>query len=300
MAMTLRRAIAATTLIAVVLALTSSQAAQVTAGESRYQVTGLVLSVDPARLTFVASIDRIPGFMEAMTMPFKARQANDLAGIAPGTAVAFTLVVERGGSYVDGIRVGRSQNLEQDPLAARRLSLLRQMSGPASRPLAVGDLVPDVELIDQHSRRVSLGAARGKVIGINFMYTTCQLPDFCLRLVNHFSVLQQRLPEALGRDLELLTVTFDPLRDTPDALAEYARRWRPSGAWHFLTGDAASVRRLLDAFGVDTFPNDGLMDHSLRTVFIDRSGRLAAVVDGNQYSSDQLVDLARTMIGRGR
>ena len=220
MAMTLRRAIAATTLIAVVLALTSSQAAQVTAGESRYQVTGLVLSVDPARLTFVASIDRIPGFMEAMTMPFKARQANDLAGIAPGTAVAFTLVVERGGSYVDGIRVGRSQNLEQDPLAARRLSLLRQMSGPASRPLAVGDLVPDVELIDQHSRRVSLGAARGKVIGINFMYTTCQLPDFCLRLVNHFSVLQQRLPEALGRDLELLTVTFDPLRDTPDALAE--------------------------------------------------------------------------------
>jgi hypothetical protein len=52
----------------------------------------------------------------------------------------------------------------------------------------------------------------------------------------------------------------------------------------------------MDLFGVVAFPNDGLMDHSLRTAFIDRSGRLAANIPGNQYAADQLVALAETLL----
>ena len=56
-------------------------------------------------------------------------------------------------------------------------------------------------MIDQDARRVTLSEFRGKVVGLNFMYTTCQLPDFCLRIVNHFAVIQRRFSERLGRDL---------------------------------------------------------------------------------------------------
>ena len=69
---------------------------------------------------------------------------------------------------------------------------------------------------------MSLSALRGKVVVANFIYTSCALPNFCLRLANNFSVLQKRFAKQLGRDLVLLTVTFDPVHDTPEVLAKYA------------------------------------------------------------------------------
>jgi protein SCO1 len=161
--------------------------------DQRYGVTGMVLAADPARRTFVASIESIPGFMEAMSMPFEVRDAKELAGVVPGAIVEFTLVVEKTSSYAEGVRIRRYQNLEQDPLAARRLSLLKQIAGGGSaKAVSVGETVPDFRLTDQKYREMALSQLRGKVVAVNFMYTTCQLPDFCLRIVNHFGVLQKR------------------------------------------------------------------------------------------------------------
>jgi protein SCO1/2 len=264
----------------------------------RHPATGLVLSVDSSARTFVASIDSIPGVMAAMTMPFNVRDVKEFAGVVPGAMIDFTLVIDKNASYAEGLHVRRYQNLEQDPLAASRLALFRQIAtGRPTRALAVGDAVPDFTLIDQHSQSVSLSAFKGKVVAVNFMYTTCQLPDFCVRLVNHFAVLQKRLSARLGRDLILLTISFDPERDRPDVLDHYAAQWKPvPGTWHFLTGSTADVGRVLDLFGVSAFANEGLMDHSLRTVVIDRRGTLAATLEGNRYSSDQLGDLVQAVL----
>ena len=59
-----------------------------------YPVTGMIVSIAPAAKTFTASIQAIPNFMAAMTMPFEVRQASELQGLTPGTVVSFTLVVE--------------------------------------------------------------------------------------------------------------------------------------------------------------------------------------------------------------
>lgn len=264
----------------------------------RYAVSGMVLDVDPARRTFIASIESIPGFMAAMTMPFDVRDAQELKGLVPGAIVEFTLVVDKTSSYVEGIRIRRYQSVEQDPLAARRLSLFKEIaSGRAAKAVAVGETVPDFRLTDQKSHEMALSQFRGKVVAINFMYTTCQLPDFCLRIVNHFGVLQKRFKEQLGRDLMFLTITFDPVRDQPDVLDRYASQWKPDpDTWRFLTGSVPGVGRVLEMFGVSAFPNDGLMDHSLRTVLIDRNGKLVANIEGNQYSTDQLADLMQTVL----
>jgi protein SCO1/2 len=266
--------------------------------DMRYPVTGMVLTVDRARHTFTASIDAIPGFMKAMAMPFTVQDDAELAALAPGAVVEFTLVVGTSASHAEGIRVKRYESVEQDPLAARRLSLVTQLaSGTLVNPVAAGAAVPDFTLIDQQRRRVTLSQFRGKVVAINFMYTTCQLPDYCLRMVNHFGVLQKRLAARLGRDLVFLTITFDPLRDTPDVLTRYAAQWAPvSPAWHFLTGPEPDIRRVLGTFGVAAFPDEGLMDHSLHTIVIRSDGTLAANVEGNQYSSDQLADLLAAVL----
>jgi protein SCO1/2 len=97
----------------------------------------------------------------------------------------------------------------------------------------------------------------------------------------------------------LLTITFDPARDRPEVLNRYARQWKADrDRWRFLTGSLAEVQRVLEMFGVSAFPNEGLMDHSLQTAFVDRDGTLLANIEGNQYSSDQLVDLTRALLRR--
>jgi len=265
----------------------------------QYAVTGMVLQVDRPRNTFVASIQAIPGYMAAMSMPFEVRQATDLDGLVPGATVEFTLVVDQISSHAERIRVLRYQSVELDPLAASRLKLLNRIVGGsgAVRPLAVGDTVPDFKLTDQRRRQVALSELRGKVVAINFIYTSCALPNFCLRIANNFGVLKKRFAQQLGRDLVLLTVTFDPLRDTPEVLEKYAAQWDADPAtWRFLTGQVPDVQRVLRLFGVDAFPDEGLMAHSLHTALIDREGRLVANIEGNQFTATQLSDLTETVL----
>jgi protein SCO1/2 len=112
-------------------------------------------------------------------------------------------------------------------------------------------------------------------------------------------VLQKRFKEKMGRELVLLTITFDPQRDGPEVLAKYARTWKADPAtWHFLTGSVPDVQRVSNIFGMDYFPDEGLMNHSLRTAIIDRRGRLVANIEGNQFTADQLGDLVQTVLSR--
>jgi protein SCO1/2 len=267
-----------------------------------YPVTGMVLGVDRSRNTFTASIQSIPGFMPAMAMPFEVRQKKDLDGLSPGAIVEFVLVVNDRSSYAERIRVVRYQSTEQDPLAASRLKLLTDVAAAAPRKvLAIGETVPDFKLTDQARRSVTLSDLRGKVVAINFIYTSCPLPNFCLRIANNFGILQQRFKAQLGRDLVLLTVTFDPAHDTPEVLAQYASRWSADPtAWHFLTGPVGDVQRVCRLFGVDFFPDEGLMNHSLHTAIIDRQGKMVANIEGNQFTVDQLSDLTKSVLNSRR
>jgi protein SCO1/2 len=259
----------------------------------------MVLKVDAAHRTVVVSHDAIPGVMPAMTMPFEVRSEGELKGLVPGAIVSFTLVVAKERAHVEGVRVVRYQSVEQDPLTARRLRLLQEVTGAAIKPVAIGQAVPDFTLTDQARARVSLSQFRGKVVALNFIYTSCVLPQFCYRLANHFSVVQRRFQERLGRDLVLLTVTFDPARDTPERMAEYARQWNADpAARRFLTGSASEVSRVCRLFGVDAFPDEGLISHSTRTVVIDRRGVIAASIEGNQFTAAQLGDLVETALRR--
>src|SRR5260370_13233684 len=123
----------------VLLALSLSVATTASA-EQRYSVKGLVLKLDPAYNTMVVSADAIPGFMEAMTMPYSVRDAKELEGLKPGTFIDFTLLVEKDSSYAEAIHVHSYQGLEPDPLTARRLKLLNQVTNPSAvKPLATGD-----------------------------------------------------------------------------------------------------------------------------------------------------------------
>jgi protein SCO1/2 len=286
--------------VAIGLALTLVAAvSDLTAAQTRHSLRGMVLTVDVARKTVVVSHESIPNVMPAMTMPFEVRSARELEGIVPGAIVSFTLVITKESAHAENLRIVRYESVEQDPLTARRLRLLQKVTGAGSTPLAVGQTVPDFTLTDQAHTRVSLSQFRGKVVALNFIYTSCVLPQFCYRLANQFSVVQRRFQPRMGRDLVLLTVTFDPARDTPERLAEYARQWNADRSnWRFLTGSVDDVGRVCRLFGVDAFPDEGLISHSTRTVIIDRRGALSASIEGNQHTAAQLGDLLDAVLSR--
>jgi len=249
----------------------------------RYQVSGMVLQVDSARQTLLVSHDRIPGYMEPMIMPFRVRDPLDLQTLQPGARITFHLVVDKRKSYARRLR--RAGNVAS-PLAYQ-----------ASEPVAVGQPAPDFKLTDQHSRSVQLSHYSGRVIVLNFIYTRCPLPEFCPRLSSHFARLQDRFRNRLGRDLMLLSVSFDPQHDRPEVLAEHARGWKadPDG-WRFLTGELPEVRRVCSLFGLDFWPDDGLITHTMRTAVVDRQGRLAANLIGSDFTAEQLGDLVETVL----
>jgi protein SCO1/2 len=266
----------------------------------KYDVRGLVLKVDPSRKSMLVSCESIPGYMEAMTMPFTVRESRILEGLRPGTAVDFTLVVDEDSSYADNVRARAFENLELDPTQARRMRLLEKMVAPPSSvpgALVVGQPVPDFSLTDQNRQQVKLSQFAGKVVAVTFVYTRCPFPNYCFRLSNNFGQLQKRFKEQMGRDLVLLTIVIDPANDGPEALTKYARIWKAdSDGWHFLTGPLPEIQQLSRKFDMNFYPDEALLVHSFHTAVIDRQNRLAANLEGNEFTSQQLGDLVETLL----
>jgi protein SCO1 len=262
----------------------------------RYDVTGLVLSVDAPHRTVLVSHDRIPGYMDAMTMPYRVDNPRALDGLKPGDKIEFTLIVSKTSSYISNVHVRAYDNLERDPTQTRRLQILDEaMRSKAGSPstLSPGQTVPDFSLVDQKNNPVRLSEFRGKVVAITFIYTRCPLPDYCMRLSNNFARLQKRFNDRMGRDLVLLSITFDPDHDQPEVLMKYAESWKANAAWHFLTGPLSTVKQVCGMFGMNFWPDEGLLTHSLHTTLIDREGKLVANIEGNQFTAVQLGDLVQ-------
>ena len=165
--------------------------------------------------------------------------------------------------------------------------------------VAVGAPIPDFDLVDQNGDGLSLASLKGKVVVVTFIYTRCPLPDYCPRMVENFRAIRSRFESRMARDLVLLTISFDPKYDTPQMMTTYARANRAGGpGWFFLTGDAAKIERVCNAFGIQYWAEEGLITHSLQTAVIDRDGRLAATVEGKDFTPTQLGDLVGSVLDR--
>jgi len=257
---------------------------------------GVVLEIDRAHHSLRVSCREIPGYMDAMVMDFPVRNAKELDGLQPGTLIDFTLVVEKSSAYATSIRIRQFQSADPEPMAARQLDLVEGLVGSdpdATKKLEIGQRVPDFSFIDQKGQSISLSSFTGKVVGITFMYTHCPLPTYCFRLSNNFGMIRKRFPDRLGRDLILLNITFDPVHDQPEVLAEYARNWNAAGVpgWYFLTGPVPEVQKVCHEFGMNFWHDEGLITHALHTVILDRQGKIVANLEGNEFTAKQLGDL---------
>ena len=233
------------------------------------------------------SHEAFPGYMGAMAMPFDLSGSAARVSVTPGDRVKLRLAVKGGHSSVDRLEV----------VSAAPVDAGLQQSPAVPVLVRVGAAIPDFELVDQNGGGLALSSLKGKVVAVTFIYTRCPLPNYCPRMVENFRAIRSRFAARMDRDLVLLTISFDPKYDTPQTMAAYAASNRAGGpGWHFLTGDPAKIERVCNAFGIQYWADEGLITHSLQTAVIDRDGRLAATVEGKDFTPRQLGDLIEAVL----
>ena len=256
--------------------------------KNTYTLQGQILSIDAPRKTLTIKHGDIKGLMPAMTMPYTVRDAALLDGLTAGDVIDATLVVESNDAYLSTVKKTGTAPLERPPAEAPT------PPAAAVEPLKEGDTVPDAAFVDQNARRVRFSKFAGAPLVMTFIYTRCPLPNFCPLMDRHFVTIQKALESdpALSA-VRLVTVSFDPANDSPAVLKQ---RGKELGAdfsrWTFLTGDRDDIDRFGARFGlvVSRAPNDPRdITHNLRTVIVDRRGRLAKTYTGNDWTPQQVI-----------
>jgi protein SCO1/2 len=112
----------------------------------------------------------------------------------------------------------------------------------------------DLELIDQNGQpaRFKSDVIGERIVVMNFIYTGCT--TVCPVTSAIFGQVQQRLGQRLGKDVVLVSVSADPVRDRPPRLRAYAKKHEARQGWIWLTGHKAAVDDVLEGLGAYT-PN---------------------------------------------
>jgi len=273
----------------VCLALAALGCGQKRSDQRSFTLQGQVQSIDTAHKLVVVKHEDIKGFMPAMTMPYEVEDAKSLGELAPGDLIDATLVVFSNGAHLTKIRKVGEAPLEKPagsaamPTASSGFELLRP-----------GEPVPAGAFVDQDGRKRTFATFKGSPVVVTFVYTKCPLPTFCPLMDRHFATLQRTLKDdAALQKVHLVTVSFDPTRDTPPVLKAHAKELGADlKRWTFLTGDRDEVDRFAARFGVSVSralndPRD--ITHNLRTAIVGADGTLVKVYMGNEWTPDQVL-----------
>ena len=281
-------------LLVFLLALTS--AACTAPGRHEYALQGQILSVAADHKEANIKHADIPGFMPAMTMPYNVRDAQQYANLVPGDLITATLVVLSDDAYLKDVRKIGHAPLERDLAEAPPASSGFELLKPA-------EAVPNTVFIDQDGKIRDFASFRSSVVLLTFIYTKCPMPTFCPLMDRHFKTIQEKLAaDASLKKVHLVSVSFDPITDTPQVLKMHAGGLDADPArWTFLTGDRDDIDKFARRFGVSierdkTDPVN--ITHNLRTAIVDAKGVFVKAYTGNDWLPEQaLADLKSVVAG---
>jgi len=272
-------------------------------GAARYPLRGKIDAVDILDREVTVAHEEIPGFMAAMTMPFKMPEDKGLLArfrgmrlehLRRGDVITATLAVTAKESWIENVRVVRYEPPPELPI-------------PIPKEAKVGETVVDVLLEDQDGKPLHLSDYRGHPLALTFIYTRCPLPEFCPRMMKNFQALDEAIegdPD-LRKTARLLSISFDVEFDRPEVLNAFGsafvkdRGQGPFARWKLATGTKEAIDRLGRYFGLVFFKEDGQFAHTLVTVVIGPDGRLAKELPGNDWTPPEAVEALRASLKPG-
>jgi protein SCO1/2 len=258
-----------------------------------YKLRGKVMSTNPATGEVTLAHDAIPGFMDAMTMPYKLKDPNILTDLHSGDVLTADLFVSQHADadvFIDHIVVIAQGRPDYKP------AVLYHVPEP-------GDAVPDFKLRNQDGREIHLDQFRGKTLLITFIYTRCPLPNYCPLITHNFAVINSQLAAdpALYAKTHLLCISFDPEHDTPARLRAYGATYIGSDAnsafahWDFAVPSKPELIEMAKYFDLGYSPGpDETITHTIATTLIGPHGKVVQYYPGNEWTPQQvLADVKR-------
>lgn len=255
-------------------------------GAKRFELKGKVISADKANHKVTIQHEEIKGYMDGMTMPFTLLDDWVYGDLKPGAQIQATLVVDQGRTWLENPVV---TNIA-DP------SLVGKTEETGVEPSA-GTETPDFTLVNQDGKKISFNNYRGQALVVTFIYTRCPLPDYCPLMSLNFQQIQQQAQKnaALKDKTHLLSISVDPDYDKPKVLREYGARYTGSNKpeafkqWEFASGSAEEVKKVAQFFGLNYWPQENQVIHSLRTAIVAPDGKVFKVYRGNEWKPEEVV-----------
>lgn len=173
--------------------------------------------------------------------------------------------------------------------AARRVAFIVALIaslGAQAQPTALQGL----KLEDHRRQPLTAASVQRQVVLLHFVFTTCS--STCPLQVRELAEVHGSLPDDVRRQVRFLSVSVDPLQDTPASLGDFARRMgadRPG--WHFATGAPAQIEQLLNRMQVmdSRKPNPKPEDHRTSLYLFNATGTLVQRYGGVPVDRPRLV-----------
>ena len=123
--------------------------------------------------------------------------------------------------------------------------------GPAPSAAATRSkmVIPDVAVLDQEGHKLNFytDLIKNKTVAINFIFTNCT--TICPPLAATFARLQKEMGDKVGKDVHLISISVDPVTDTPERLKAWGAKFKVGPGWTFVTGEKQEMDKLLNALG---------------------------------------------------
>ena len=260
-----------------------------------YHMRGVIVSTDPAKGEIQVNSEAIPGFMDAMVMPYKLKDPGILQDLHAGDHLTANLLVSDTSALLDQLVITAQARPDYKPAVNYHVP-------------TVGDDVPDFAFTNQDGKRIHLSAFRGRTLLITFIYTRCPLPDYCPLMIRNFASIDKQLhaDEKLYAKTHLLSISFDPAFDSPAVLRSYGLDYIGSEGkdafrhWDFAAPARSDLAKVLQFFDVGATPEkDKTITHSLSTVLVDPNGKIAAWYPTNEWTVDEVMKAIRQSSQKG-
>ena len=120
-------------------------------------------------------------------------------------------------------------------------------------------VIPEVDVLDQNGNALHFYSdlIKGKTVVINFIFTNCT--TICPPLAATFARVQKEMGDKVGKDVHFISISVDPLTDTPERLKAWGAKFKAGAGWTFVTGNKEQIDNLLYALGASVSRRE---DHS--------------------------------------
>jgi len=263
--------------------------------DQTYHIRGVIVATDTGKGTVTVDSDAVPGYMDAMIMPYALKNPGIISELHPGDTITADVNTSDSATALDNIVIVGQAKADYKPPVA-------------TKPLNPGDQVPDFKLLNQSGKLIHIGQFRGKVLVVTFIYTRCPLADYCPRMSRNFAQLDKLLDDdtLLYAKTHLLSISFDPAYDTPAVLRSYGGSYTGRFTnedfihWDFAAPPQDELSEVLHFFLVGATPEkDRTITHSLSTIVIDQEGKVYKWYPTNDWTPDQLlVDVKQLLSGK--